>query len=222
MRLSGWSRTLLAVSGTLAAMAVLAPASVEAQQVQGAGRRIRFEFVPFAGVLVPLGKLINEGSVVHVTMSHRTTFLVGGRLDAWFSHLAGAEVAVGYAPSGYHVVQNGSSDDTTGSHLSVSARFVVRFATGPTSTWHLYVGGGIVSHGGAGVGGLRGTTDVSGVAGVAGRFRVTPALALQATAEDYIYQASFGPQGEAGNTQGRINNDLMLSLGLVVPLGGSR
>jgi hypothetical protein len=39
----------------------------------------------------------------------------------------------------------------------------------------------------------RGTTDVSGGGGSVGRFRLTPALALQATAEDYLYQAGFGP-----------------------------
>jgi hypothetical protein len=219
MRLSGCSRALLAVSGTLAVVALLAPASVQAQHMPRARQRIRLEFVPFAGVLVPVGKLINEGGV---SLSHRTTVLVGGRLDAWFSSRGGVEVAVGYAPSGYHADVSGSGQDTTGSHLSASARIVFRFATGRTSSWHLYVGGGIVHHGGAGVYGYRGTTDAAGVAGVAGRFRVTPALALQATAEDYIYQASFGPQGEAGNTIGRLSNDLMLSLGVVVPFSGGK
>ena len=63
-----------------------------------------------------------------------------------------------------------------------------------------------------------GRQHLTGVVGLSGRVQVSERTALVASAEDYVYSVKLG--GITGIIpQSRINNAVVVSLGIVVPLG---
>lgn len=202
---------------TAAALALLAAAAV-CPAGRARAQALPFEAVPFGGALFPMGKLVDQGGT---TLAHRTSVVFGGRLDAWLWHWGGLELAVTYAPSGFHATNSlGQSVDTTGGLFAATGRVVLRFArTGPV-WWHVSAGGGVVIHSGTYLANLvsSGRQSVAGVVGLTGRFQVSEGTALVLTAESYLYSAKFS--GIAGVTPAaRFNSDVAVSLGVVVPLG---
>lgn len=175
------------------------------------------EAVPFGGAIFPMGRLVEQGNA---TLSHRTNVVFGGRLDAWFWGAAGLELAVAYAPSGYHATgATGPSVDTTGGLFTATGRFLYRFAhTGPLS-WQVSAGAGAMVHSGSFLSNLAssGRQHLTGVVGLTGRFQVSEGMALVLGAEDYVYSIKLG--GMTGITpQSRLNNAVVVWLGVVVPL----
>ena len=176
------------------------------------------EAVPFGGAILPMGQLVEQGNA---NLSHRTSVVFGGRLDAWFWSSAGLELAVGFAPSGYHATTTaGMSADTTGGLFTATGRFLYRFARTGRVSWQANAGAGVMVHGGSFLVNMAssGRQHLTGVVGLAGRFQVSEGTALVVSAEDYVYSVKLG--GITGITpESRINNVVVVSLGIVVPLG---
>jgi hypothetical protein len=192
----------------VAAMTAIHPGLVRAQPL---------EAVPFGGAIFPMGQLVEQGNA---NLSHRRSVVFGGRLDAWLWSSAGLELAVGFAPSGYHATSTaGTSADTTGGLFTATGRFLYRFARiGPVS-WEVSAGAGVMVHGGSFLVNLAssGRQHLTGVVGLTGRVQVSEGTALIASAEDYLYSVKLG--GMTGITpESRLNNAVVVSLGIVVPL----
>ena len=190
------------------AIAALHPGLLRAQPL---------EAVPFGGAILPMGQMVEQGNA---NLSHRTGVAFGGRLDAWFWNSAGLELAVGYAMSGYHATSTaGVSADTTGGLFTATGRFLYRFArTGPLS-WQVSAGGGVMIHSGSFLDNMvsSGRRHLTGVVGLSARFQASEGTALVVSAEDYVYSVKLG--GITGITpQARLNNAVVVSLGIVVPL----
>lgn len=188
------------------------------------------ELTPFVGLYLPTANVIEEsGGGLTVRGKHGTTFLFGARLTYWTTPTVGFEASLGYTPSKvtFSVDTNGvnlGSADTSAHVIVGSAR--VLFKVGPKSgdtDIHLLAGVGFTSHGGAaydalgqGSGGISGTTDIGGVVGASVRFKVSSRLKLRVDLEDNLYSAEFNIGGT--NTSSHFQNDLVVSLGLVIPL----
>jgi len=204
---TGRSRATTAARVLLAAVIALQPGLLRAQAL---------EAMPFGGVVFPTGTLAQQG---RASLSHRRHVIFGGRLDGWLWRSAGIEVTVGYSPSGYHAADTlGNAIDTTGGLFAATGRFLYRFAQTGNVSWIASVGGGVVTHSGIYINNLTGRTRLTGVVGLTGRFQVSDATAVAVTAEDYVYSVKFVGIGGIAPTS-RSNNDLVVSLGIVVPLG---
>ncbi len=195
----------------LLAAAALAPVAARAQALP-------FEAIPFGGLVVPMGRLVDQGSA---TLSHETAVTFGGRLDAWLTRSAALELAFSYSLSGYHATTTGGQTvDTTGGLLAVTGRFAYRFArTGPV-LWQGVAGAGVMLHTGAYLGNMApsGRQHLTGVVGLSGRIPVSEGTALMVSAEDYFCSVKLS--GISGITPAaHFNNYPVLSLGVVVPLG---
>ena len=203
----GSRRAVSAACVGLTAIAVVLPCRLSAQGM---------EFIPYGGVILPLGKLVEQG---RANISHVVNVAFGGRVDGWLSPRTGLEVAVSYAPSGFHAADTlGTSLDTTGGLFSVTGRVLYRFARTGAMSWHVLAGAGVLIHSGAYIANLTGKKNLTGVVGVTGRFQISGGTAITLTTEDYVYSVKFG--GIPGIAPAaRLNNDVVFSLGLVVPLG---
>ena len=201
---TGASLTLLAVAAFLAGPA---PAQT-----------LPFEAIPFGGVVVPAGNLVEQGTA---SLSHQTAVTFGGRLDAWLTRSTALELAVSYSISGYHAVSSsGQVTDTTGALLAATGRFVYRFASLGPASLQVSAGAGILVHGGTFIENeaSSGRRNLAGVVGLTGRFQVSEGTAVVLTAEDYVCSVKLS--GVPGITPAaHLNNYPVFSLGVVVPLG---
>ena len=202
--------------GRWAALTALLLVAGMAPGLPGRLRAQPVTFVPYGGAILPQGKVYQQSGA---SIRHRAAVTFGGRLYAWVSGPVGVEVAVNYAPSPYRVDTAATSFDTTGGVLAASARVLFRFArTGPLS-WHLIAGAGVVRHTGLYVANATDKTSLAGVLGLAGRFPLSSRIAALLAAEDYIYSAALGGfTGSLASTR-QLNHDVVLSLGLELPLG---
>jgi hypothetical protein len=190
----------------------------------------KIEFTPFVGMYLPTANEIEFRDVVttgdKVTAKHKTTVIFGGRLSARVTDRVAVEGSFGYAPSKvegtYTDPSNATqSSDTTGHVILASARVLVGFGPNAGSaSWHLILGGGLVSHGGPAYDGTSGLTDFGGIAGVGAKFKVGPSLAIRVDVEDNLFSARFTDDASGTQTASMFQNDLVLLLGLAVPLGG--
>src|SRR2546428_3071763 len=153
------------------AMAVGAALGAAPQWVAAQGKA---EFTPFVGAYIPAGNLIDESGAV---VKQKTTVIFGGRVGVSITDRLGIEGSFGYAPSKLEFSDASGSADTSAHVLLASARLLVGLGpAGKSSSWHLIVGGGLVSHGGAGWDAFEaaagetvsGKTKFNGVAGIGG------------------------------------------------------
>jgi hypothetical protein len=201
-------RAVAAALVGLGAAALSPPARLRAQSV---------EIVPYAGAALPLGKLIEQS---RASIAHRPSLAFGGRLDVWLSTSLGLEVAVGYAPSGYHHVDTlGAVVDTSGGLFTATGRLRFRFAQAGRLSVHLVAGAGGVTHSGSYIAAVTGKSALAGVLGVAVRYRLSRGATLDLGVEDYVYALKLGGFGDLATPSSKLNNDVLFSLGLVVPLG---
>jgi len=188
------------------------------------------EFTPFAGLYLPTSDELEFRNVVvtgdKFTAKHKTTVVFGGRLGVWVTNRVAVEGSFGYAPSKvegtYTDPSNAtSSSDTTGHVILASARVLVGFGpAGGNTSWHLILGGGMVSHGGPAYDGTSGLTDFGGIAGIGARFKIGPSLAIRLDVEDNLFSAKFKDDATAAETASKFQNDIVILLGLAVPFGG--
>jgi hypothetical protein len=200
-----------------ASLAVLASAPIRLA-AQG-----KAEFIPFVGLYLPTGKVVDESGV---SLKHNTAFVFGLRLAMQVADRVGVEGSFGYTPSAVTFSAGGGSADTSAHVLLASAR--VRFGVGPrtgSTAWHALAGLSVVAHGGNAYsllqslgGSLSGATDIGMVVGIGGKFKVGPSLAVRVDVEDNLYSAKFSLGG--ANSQSKFQNDIVASMGLVVRLGG--
>jgi hypothetical protein len=207
MKGTGRRRAVGATCVGLVAVTVTLPGLLPAQSV---------EAVPFGGFVLPLGTLVQQG---RASLSHRANVVFGGRFDTWLWRSAGLEVVVSYSPAGFHIADTlGATLDTTGGLFAATGRFLYRFARAGKLSLDASAGAGLVTHSGAYMGAVTGRTHLTGVVGLSGRFQASAGTALVLTAEDYVYSVKLsGISGIAPTA--RLNSDVVVSLGIVVPLG---
>jgi len=210
VRAAGGRRTAAALA-LLAAAAVCPAGALRAQSLP-------FEAIPFGGVVLPVGKLVQQGTA---QLSHPAAVTFGGRLDAWLTRSTAVELVISYSVSGYHAVSSsGQVTDTTGALFAATGRFVYRFATSGPVSWQVSAGAGVMAHSGSFLENLAssGRQHLVGVVGLTGRLQVSEGTALVLTAEDYVCSVKLsGIPGIAAAAH--LNNYPMFSLGIVVPLG---
>lgn len=179
----------------------------------------KLEFTPFAGLYIPTANVIDQSGV---TLKQKTTVAFGGRVAVWVSERIGVEGSFGFAPSGVKAETPLGSADTSASIVMASGRVLIGLPSSGNTSYHLIVGGGIVSHGGAGYEGATGKTDIGGVVGAGARIKVGPSLRLRLDLEDNLFSAKFKEPISGLETDSKFQNDLVISLGLAIPLGGGR
>lgn len=184
----------------------------------------RTEFIPFVGLYLPAGNVVEESGVA---LKHNTTFVFGVRLALRATDRVGVEGSIGYTPSAVTFSATGIGSADTAAHV-ILASGRVRFGVGPrtaSTSWHVLVGMSVVAHGGDAYdllksfgGSLSGATDIGMVVGAGGKFKVGSSLAVRVDVEDNLYSAKFKLGG--ANSQSKFQNDVVVSMGLVVRLGG--
>lgn len=214
---------------SLVAVLALAPFATLAGQGKG-----RIELTPFLGMYVPVADLIKEsdpGSGLSVVFGQKSAFSLGARLGYGLSDRAALEGAFGYTSSDVTVEVPGvGGTSISGTVLQGSARVVYRLnaPTSPTG-WHLIGGLAVTSRGGdiwsqiesSGTQ-VNGRTDFGVVIGGGVRLPVGKGFALRIDVEDYISQAKFTLDDgiQALDSESQLQNDLVLSVGLAIQLGG--
>lgn len=220
------------VAACLAPMVLTSPA-----KAQQAGR---IEVTPVVGLYLPVGTLIevvDPGSGLGVKFEQQTAFTVGGRVAYWLSPQVALEGAVGYVPGDIKltIVGTGQTPDPSqtegGRVLAFSGRVRYRVAAGRPA-FHVLGGVSVVSRYGNlwdllqqnGIT-ITGRTDVGAVLGVSLSLPVSPGFDFRADIEDHVHQAKFtldDGMNPPENTDSRWQNDLVLSVGLAIQLGGRR
>jgi len=214
---------------SLVAVLALAPLATAAGQGKG-----RIELTPFLGMYLPVADLITEsdpGSGLSVVFGQKSAFSLGARLGYGLSDRAALEGAFGYTSSDVSIDVAGLGGTSLGGTvIQGSARVVYRLNAPASPTgWHLIGGLAMTSRGGdiwsqiesSGTK-VNGRTDFGAVIGGGVRLPVGKGFALRIDVEDYISQAKFtlddGVQAVASESQ--LQNDLVLSVGLAIQLGG--
>ncbi|MDP2528162.1 MAG: hypothetical protein Q8W51_00295 [Candidatus Palauibacterales bacterium] len=123
------------------------------------------------------------------------------------------------------------TNPTTGTSVSVNAKvwladlsLVYAFPLrGDVASFFVKAGPTLIGHTGKDAwDGVSGRTDVGGVGGVGMRFKVAPMVLIRIDAEDHIFAAKFTEDASGGETNSKLQNDLVLSAGLSIAAGGSR
>lgn len=189
----------------------------------GAAQR-QIEVVPFVGLYIPTANVIDQfdsACSCQVAAKQHTAIDVGGRVVAWVTDRLGLEGAFGFSPSGATATAPGYAPiDRSGRVITTSARLLA--ALGPrTRNRYFYVSGGIglVVRGGDAWAGTSGRTRLAGAIGAGVRVELAPPLALRAELADVFYSTQFST-ASTPPTQSQFQHDLVLSLGLAVPVGG--
>ncbi len=199
-------------------------AALVAAAVVPAHAYAQVELVPTLGYYWPVGGWgpeVDDGSGFPLRRQLSAAIL-GARLSVAVSPRVSLEATMGASPSQVAVSRTSGTTDYNGAVYLASARAVWKLGTlvdGPDfnqTHWDVHLGGGIgVVHRSSG-----GWEDLSGL--------TTPALSLVAgarvggfhfTFEDYISWAQYGVDGAPNQTEMRMHNDLVGSVGFTVPLG---
>lgn len=164
--------------------------------------QVSFEFLPYgAGVYFPTQKLLDHYN--SVSLKQKTQVAVGGRLTLWWTSRVGAEVSVGWSPSGVSTV--GAQPPESSAHVTTASVRVLRRMSPEGSPWLLRLGGGLgyVSRGGAayndtdGSPGVCGTSRFAGVVSAGAAHKFGHRLVLRLDAEDYMYSSGLYVHGES-------------------------
>lgn len=170
-----------------------------------------FSVTPFVGYYAPLGDVIDEEGV---TLGSQSALTFGGRLGLETTGPWGFEAALAYSTGG---VESGGAE-ADGNLMVMSVRALRTIASlGPSGSLHAGAGLAYVMRGGEFWDdfeeiGVEGTNDVGGTLGLGARFSLSPMFNLRVDLEDYIYSAKFND--ETTETEGKLQNDLLLSVGL--------
>ncbi len=193
----------------------------------------QLEVAPYVGLYLPTNSL---ESSVDGTVKQQSSVTLGVRVTTWWPGRQGFEASAGYAPSSVLTVGNSVPAHV----LTVSAKLLWR-VTPPAARAGLHVGGGIgiVGRGGPAYPDgeyLGPRASFGGIAVVGGVIKVASSLQWRFDAEDFIYFADVtcrrtgagGGVCSAGATTGntptpsRLQNDVVLSLGLAFTPGAAR
>ncbi len=188
------------------------------------------EITPTMGVYIPTGNLVEQqiyvdNDAVTAELDHKSGLAIGGRVTVWLPTGIGLEGSYLYAMSdaresaSFGGLSGSASEDA---HVGLgAAKLLYKLGAVPAApmTFHLGVGLAVISHGGKywDLVNVDGTTDVGGVIGLGASLHLPGMVAIRVDAEDYIYSAKFDEQG--AETDSKMQNDLMLTVGLAIKLG---
>ncbi|PYO66316.1 MAG: hypothetical protein DMD69_14420 [Gemmatimonadetes bacterium] len=175
--------------------------------------QVNLEFVPYAGVYVPMQKLVDQfipssapfGCNCQFSLEQKRQATLGGRLTVWWTSHLGAEATLGYSGSGVSTVGT-QVDDSSAHVVTVSARALMRISPTGGSPWlqlgggvgHVSRGGGAYSELGTTLPSVCGTGHFAGVVSAGAGFALGRGrLALRLDAEDYLYGARLYVNGES-------------------------
>lgn len=207
----------------LALVLVMLPATLSAQA--------RFTISGFGGVYIPGADLFDEQDVNAVLrFGHKTAPAFGGRVAVWPTPRLAIEAEGAFLPSDIEfrgTILGTINADTTLSSSAIAASINVLYAVikPPLEPLAIYISGGlgIISRSGdlfdvleSSVNEAPSKTDVAGVAGIGLTYGVARGFNLRVDLRDYIsaYQPFSGDDS-------KLQNDLMLSGGLEVVIGGN-
>jgi hypothetical protein len=211
------------------ALLVITPLAAAAGQGKG-----RVELTPYLGMYLPVADIIQQsdpGSGVSLSFKQKSALSFGGRLTYGLSDRAALEGGFGYTSSDVKLELSGlGSAALGGTVMTASARVLYRLnqPSAPTG-WHLIGGVAMISRGGdiwdqLESGGVRvdGRTDFGAVIGGGVRLPMGRRLALRIDVEDYVHQAKFTIDDGVTplDTESQLQNDLVISVGLAIQLGG--
>jgi hypothetical protein len=191
--------------------AILAVMALGAAAPQVAQAQAGVNLVPWAGVYIPtknsLGDLDNA-------LSRDVSVMGGARLTFWGTGVLGFEATGGYAPA---KISGETINETNTNLLVASARLLLALSP-VTNRVGFYVAAGpaLLTRGKNPFDNNRSQTDFGGNVGLGFRFGLGQSnnTAVRLDVEDYLYNGDFG----GGDS---FQNDLVASLGLSIPLGGS-
>lgn len=207
-------RSSLRTLGALAA-ALVAAAPLAAQ----------VRFAPTIGVYLPTSNLADVilGTDSIAELKQDVGIALGANLGVGLGQRVVLQVAGSYVPSQLSGTVTGTGSFTqSDANLFFGNANLTLYVVKPTSPiWLALSGGGsMVSRSGTAYEGVTGTTDYGGLVGATVGFRLGSLLSFNVSATDYIYGAQFEKDGYT--TTETTQNDILLGLGLGIPLGGQK
>lgn len=202
--------------GTVLAFALVLAASPLAAQVSVS---------PTIGAYLPTSNLVDVivGTDSLAELKQDVGLALGATLGIGLSSRLAIQVAGSYVPSQLSGTVTGAGTFTqSDANLFFGNANITFFVVKPTSpVWLALNGGGsMVSRSGAAYDGVSGTTDYGGLVGATLGFHLGSLLSFNVSATDYIYGAQFEKDGYT--TKETTQNDILLGLGLGIPLGGKK
>lgn len=199
----------------LAFVMVLAAAPLAAQ----------VSFSPTIGAYLPTSNLVDVvvGTDSLAELKQDVGLALGANLGIGLSSRLAIQVAGSYVPSQLSGTVTGAGTFTqSDANLFFGNANLTFFVVKPTSpVWLALNGGGsMVSRSGAAYDGVNGTTDYGGLVGATLGFHLGSLVSFNVSATDYIYGAQFEKDGYT--TRETTQNDILLGLGLGIPLGGKK
>ncbi|HQR18551.1 MAG TPA: hypothetical protein PK948_09270 [Gemmatimonadales bacterium] len=182
-------------------------------------------FSPTIGAYLPTSNLVDVvvGTDSLAELKQDVGLALGANLGIGLSSRLAIQVAGSYVPSQLSGTVTGAGTFTqSDANLFFGNANITFFVVKPTSPVWLAVntGGSMVSRSGAAYDGVSGTTDYGGLVGATLGFHLGSLLSFNVSATDYIYGAQFEKDGYT--TKETTQNDILLGLGLGIPLGGKK
>jgi hypothetical protein len=173
------------------------------------------ELTPFVGAFVPLSNVMDQNDA---QVKHKPNVIGGARATLRGTGRMRLEGVLAVAAGAVQGTQGSSEPEVEGRVVLASVRAVWGLgAASGASGWHLTTGLGILSRGSVAYESLDGATDIGAVIGIGTRTKIGERWSLRVDLEDNISSAEFELNGASSGS--KLQNDLMLSVGLVIPLG---
>ncbi len=181
-------------------------------------------FSPTVGAYLPTSNLVDiaVGTDSIANFKQDVGLALGANLGVGLGSRVGLVFAGSYVPSQLSGTIDGQGSWTqSDANLFFGNANLTVYLIKPTSpVWVSLSGGGsVVSRSGQAYEGWTGTTDFGGLAGATVGFNLG-FLSLNVSATDYIYGAQFS--NGTVDTGEAMQNDILLGLGLGIPLGGKK
>jgi outer membrane protein with beta-barrel domain len=184
----------------------LCVAAPQAAQAQGG-----VSLAPWAGVFIPTRNSVGD---LDNALSRDVSVIGGARLTFWGTGVLGFEATGGYAPA---KISGETLNETNTNLLVASARLLLALSP-VTNRVGFYIAGGpaLLTRGRNTFDDDRSRTDFGANVGAGLRFGLGERnnSAIRLDFEDYLYNGDFGGGDD-------FQNDLVASLGVEIPLGGS-
>jgi outer membrane protein with beta-barrel domain len=178
----------------------------QAAQAQGG-----VSLAPWAGVYIPTRNSVGD---LDNALSRDVSVIGGARLTFWGTGVLGFEATGGYAPA---KISDETLNETNTNLLVASARLLLALSP-VTNRVGFYIAGGpaLLTRGKNTFDDDKSRTDFGGNVGAGLRFGLGERnnSAIRLDFEDYLYNGDFGGGDD-------FQNDLVASLGVEIPLGGS-
>lgn len=203
-------------AAVLTVLLTLLPATLAAQ--------VRFSVGGFGGAFFPTGDLIDEGSGNDVkSFKLNTGWTAGGRAAVWLTPRLAVEAEAAYAGSDIEILNREGgvvlADTTLSANMfygSVNVMYLVVDPPFDPISVYLAAGLGFVDRSGDGFDFFESTGDIAGTLGLGIRYGVARNVLIRADLRDYI--SAF--KDDRLQTESKLQNDLLVSAGVEVMLGG--